>query len=226
MPLRRNPLPTAAVVAFAAAFMSMADPARAQTSGQIQNESGIFTCTDARGRTLTADRPIPDCSDRTQRELGPSGVVRRTLEPTYTSQEQAERDERARQAVMKASRVFEERRRDRALLARYPNAAAHERERAAALSQIDIVMDVTRNRIAELAAERQPLNDELEFYRKDVNRAPPALRRKLEDNAHSVQVQNEFLAAREEDKRRVNTRFDEERGRLLPFWTPAAGASR
>ena len=96
MSLRRNRLLTAAVVAFAAAFVPLTGPARAQTLGQTQNEAGIFTCTDARGRTLTADRPIPDCSDRTQRELGPSGVLRRTLEPTYTSQEQAKRDERVR----------------------------------------------------------------------------------------------------------------------------------
>jgi chromosome segregation ATPase len=87
-------------------------------------------------------------------------------------------------------------------------------------------MEVTRSRIAELTAERQPLNDELEFYRKDVNRAPSALRRKLDDNTHSMQVQNEFLAAREEEKRRVNMRFDEERGRLLPYWTPAATSAR
>jgi hypothetical protein len=226
MPLRRRPSLPAAALAFAALLLPWAGLVQAQTPGQTQNEAGIFTCTDARGRTLTADRPIADCIDRTQRELGPSGTVRRTLEPTYTSQEQAERDERARQSVLKASRVFEERRRERALLARYPSAVSHDRERAAALLQIDAVMEVTRSRIAELTAERQPLNDELEFYRKDVNRAPSALRRKLDDNTHSMQVQNEFLAAREEEKRRVNMRFDEERGRLLPYWTPAATSAR
>jgi hypothetical protein len=74
-----------------------------------------------------------------------------------------------------------------------------------------------------VGAPRAP-HDELEFYRRDVNRAPPALRRKLEDNGSSMQVQTEFLAAREEEKRRVNARFDEERERLRQFWPTTAGA--
>ena len=175
-------------------------------------------CTDARGRTITADRPIPDCSDRQQRELNPSGAVRRTLEPTYTLHEQAERDERARQAALKAARLTEERRRDRALIARYPHPASHDRARAEAVSQIDAMIDMTRKQIAELVAARQPLDDELEFYRKDLSKAPPALRRKFDDNAQSMGIQADFLAAREEEKKRIGARFDEERVRLRRLW--------
>ncbi|HUD31650.1 MAG TPA: DUF4124 domain-containing protein, partial [Variovorax sp.] len=116
------------------------------------------------------------------------------------------------------------RRRDRALLARYPNAASHARERGVAVAQVDATIDMTRKRMAELIAERKSLDDELEFYRRDVNRAPAALRRKLEDNTSSMQVQTEFLTAREEEKRRVNARFDEERDRLRQFW-PAMEAA-
>jgi len=62
------------------------------------------------------------------------------------------------------------------------------------------------------------VDDELEFYKKDVSKAPPSLRRKLDDNEQSVAVQNRFIAAQEDEKRRVNARFDEERGRLRPLW--------
>lgn len=222
MPLRRKPWSVIVAIGLAA---SWAGTASSQARPQTANEAGIFTCTDARGRTLTADRPIPDCADRAQRELGPSGIVRRTVEPTYTQHEQAERDERARQATQKASRMMEERRRDRALLARYPSAASHERERGVSVAQVDAAIDMTHKRMAELVAERKSLDDELEFYRRDVNRAPPALRRKLEDNTSSMQVQTEFLTAREEEKRRVNARFDEERERLRMFWPGAAAAA-
>ena len=222
MPLRRNHW--SVIVAAGLATSWACTTAAQSTRSQVANEAGIFTCTDARGRTLTADRPIADCADRQQRELGPSGTVRRTVEPSYTSHEQAERDERARPATLKASRVMEERRRDRALLARYPNATSHDRERGQSIAQVDAVIDMTRKRMAELDVERKALDDELEFYRRDVNRAPPALRRKLEDNGSSMQVQTEFLAAREEEKRRVNARFDEERERLRQFWPTTAGA--
>lgn len=189
--------------------------------------SSIYSCTDSRGRNITADRPIADCIDREQRELNSSGTTRRKIEPTYTAREQAERDERARQAQMLASRQTEERRRERALLVRYPSAAAHDRERAEALVQIDAVIKAARQRLGELSDERKKIDDELEFYKGDVSKAPGSVRRKLEDNAQSIAVQNRFIGEQEDEKRRVNARFDEERSRLRQLWAiDAGGASR
>jgi len=52
------------------------------------------------------------------------------------------------------------------------------------------------------------------------------LRRKLDDSEQSVAIQNRFIAAQEEEKKRVNARFDEERARLKPLWSAnAAGAA-
>ena len=185
---------------------------------------GIYSCTDARGRTITADRPIPDCADREQRELSPSGSVRRKLEPTYTAREQAEREERERQIQLQATRLREEQRRERALLIRYPNAAAHDRERAEALVQIDAVITAARRRLSELAEERRKIDDELEFYAKDVAKAPASLRRKVDDNTKSMAVQSRFIADQDDEKKRVNARFDEERTRLRPLWASTAPA--
>lgn len=190
-----------------------------------QAQPAIYNCTDSRGRNITADRPIADCIDREQRELSPSGTTRRKIEPTYTAREQAEREERARQAQLQASRQNEERRRERALLMRYPNAAAHDRERTEALVQIDAVIKAARQRLAELADERKKVDDELEFYKGDTSKAPGTVRRKLDDNAQSVSVQNRFIGEQEEEKRRVNARFDEERARLRQLWTADAGGA-
>lgn len=188
-------------------------------------QPAIYNCTDSRGRNITADRPIADCIDREQRELNPSGTTLRKIEPTYTAREQAERDERARQAQIQVSRQNEERRRERALLMRYPNAAAHDRERVEALVQVDAVIKAARQRLAELADERKKIDDELEFYKTDMSKAPGALRRKFDDNAQSVSVQNRFIGEQEEEKRRVNARFDEERTRLRRLWAVDAGGT-
>jgi len=186
---------------------------------------GIYTCTDARGRTLTADRPIAECSDREQRELNPSGSTRRKVEPTYTARELQEREDRAREAAIQAARQTDERRRERALLVRYPNAATHDRERAEALSQIDAVTQAAKKRIAELGEDRKKIDEELEFYKQDTSKAPGAVRRKLEDNTQSVAVQNRFIGEQEEEKKRVNARFDEERTRLKTLWSPQNGGN-
>jgi hypothetical protein len=197
--------------------------AQAQTS--TAPSPAIYSCTDSRGRTITADRPVPDCIDREQRELNPSGTTRRRIEPTYTAREQAERDDRARQAQLATSRLREERHRERALLMRYPNAKAHDRERGEALVQIDAVIKAARQRRGELTDERKKIDDELEFYKDDVSKAPAALRGKLDDNTQSMSVQNRFIGAQEDEKRRVNARFDEERARLRELWTVDAGGT-
>ena len=186
---------------------------------------GIYTCTDARGRTLTADRPIAECSDREQRELNPSGSTHRKVEPTYTARALQEREDRAREAAIQAARQTDERRRERALLVRYPNAATHDRERAEALSQIDVVTQAAKKRIAELGEDRKKIDEELEFYKQDTSKAPGAVRRKLEDNTQSVAVQNRFIGEQEEEKKRVNARFDEERTRLKTLWSPQNGGN-
>jgi len=208
-------------IASLALLLAAAGAVHAQTAPG----SGIYSCTDARGRTITADRPIPDCIDREQRELSPSGTTRRKIEPTYTLREQAEREERERQAQLQASRLLEERRRERALLIRYPNAAAHDRERAEALVQIDVVIQAAKKRLGELADDRKKVDDELEFYAKDVSKAPDSLRRKVEDSARSAAVQTRFIGEQEDEKKRVNARFDEERARLKPLWGGGAPAA-
>jgi hypothetical protein len=220
---------TQALKAFLVLSLAAAGIAHAQQGSGARgapNAAGIYSCTDAKGRTITADRPIPDCLDREQRELNPSGTTRRVVEPSYTAREQAEREDRERAAQLQAARLVEERRRERALLVRYPNPAAHDRERAEALVQIDVVIQAARKRLAELGEDRKRVDDELEFYKKDPAKAPDALRRRIEDIARSVAVQNRFIGEQEDEKKRVNARFDEERAKLAPLWAANTAAAQ
>lgn len=216
---------TRASVATLALALAAGAVVHAQTAGQTAGAGGIYTCVDAKGRTLTADRPIAECLDRDQTELNPSGSTRRKIEPSYTAQEIADREARERQAQLAAQRQTEERRRERALLLRYPNAAAHDKERSEALVQIDAVIQAARKRLGELADDRKRIDGELEFYAKDPSKAPDAVRRKLDDNVKSVAVQNRFIADQEDEKKRVNDRFDEEQARLKPLWAANAASS-
>ncbi|XXQ56459.1 DUF4124 domain-containing protein [Xenophilus aerolatus] len=195
----------------------------AQQNQGPANAGSIYSCVDASGRTLTSDRPIPACFDREQVELTPSGTVRRRIEPRYTAREQEQREARQREVEQAALRAREERRRERALLVRYPNAATHDRERGEAMKQIDAVIGAARTRLGELAEERRKIDGEMEFYKKDPSKAPPSLRRQVDDNDQSVAVQSRFIAEQDAEKRRVNARFDEERARLVQLWSPENG---
>lgn len=189
---------------------------------------GIYTCVDNRGRKLTSDRPIAECNDREQVELNPSGTVRRKIGPSLTAPEQAALEKKQREEAQAKARLEEEKRRDRALLTRYPNKSTHDQERRDALAQVDVVIEAAKHRLVTLQKQRTEINTELEFYKGDPNRAPASLRRQLEDNTQATAIQNRFIADQEEEKRRINARFDDDLQRLRQLWALSgapAGAS-
>ena len=95
--------------------------------------AGIYSCVDAKGHRITADRLIPECTDREQKLLGPSGSVRAVVPPSLTAKEREEKAQQDHLLEQQAQRRADEKRAERALLARYPNQAMHDAERAKAL---------------------------------------------------------------------------------------------
>jgi hypothetical protein len=180
---------------------------------------GVYTCTDAKGRKLTADRPIPECTDREQKVLNPSGTVKAKVGPTLTPMEKAELEQKEKREAEERNRTLDERRRDRALLTRYPNKEVHDGERREALAQITVVIQAAKNRLTELARQRVAIDEEMEFYKKDPSKAPAYVRRQLEENIQSQTVQKRFIDEQEAEIRRVNVRFDDELTRLRQLWT-------
>ena len=195
----------------------LALPSLAQTTS-----GGIYSCVDAKGRKLTSDRPIRECADREQLLLNPSGTVRAVIPPSLTGPERAALEARQRREAEERARQAEEKRRERALLVRYPNRSVHDKERTEALTQITVVRQAAMNRVKELQRQRKELDTELEFYAKDPEKVPPSLRRLVDDNEKSMAVQERFIADQEAEMVRVNARFDEELQRLQQLWAQIA----
>lgn len=189
-------------------------------SGAATAQPAIYTCVDAKGRKITSDRPIIECIDRNQQEITPSGTVKRVVGPTLTAQERAALEEKEKLAAEMRAMDAEEKRRDRALLLRYPSRPVHDKERALAIAQIAEVIRASARRSQELAEQRNSINTEFEFYKRDPGRAPLPLKRRLEENESSVAVQKRFIADQDTEKQRVNLRFDEELIKLKQLWTP------
>lgn len=207
---------------FAVALLLLACAVAAGAQQGGEPVGGVYTCVDAHGRKLTADRPIAECTDREQRVLNPSGTVRQVVGPTLTAQERAKLEAKARQEQDERNRQLDEKRRDKALLVRFPNQAAHEAERVDALAQIAAVSKAASNRLNELEAQRKKLDTEMEFYKKDPRKAPEYLQRQVEDNKQSTAIQKRFIAEQEEEVRKVNRRFDDELERLRVLWAQQA----
>ena len=193
--------------------------ALASSPCQAQSDS-FFVCVDASGRRITSDRPIPECSNREQREMTSSGAVKRVIAPHLTPEERAQADKKAEAETARRQQVLEQQRRDRALLARYPTPNQHDAERQRQLAlQLEGAAHLER-RGNELKQQEKDIRLELEFYKSNPSKAPAWLTRKLADNADQQHQHLQLVALQLDEKRRINQRFDEELLRLKQLWPP------
>ncbi len=200
----------ALATAWAVAVWTSATPVQAQT--------GIYTCVDAQGRKITADRPIRECIDREQRELNPSGSLKRIVPPSLTAEERAREEARKRAEAEAVARDNEGRRREQSLVARYPNEPAHQRARSEALQMVDDMIATAHRREQELDKQQADITAELEFYRKDPSKAPEWLKHRQANNAQQRAALAQYFADQEREKARINARFDDELKLLQRLW--------
>ncbi len=184
---------------------------------------GIYTCTDSTGKRLRSDRPIRECMDREQRELNRDGSQKRLVQPPMTADERARYEEvQRRQQVEQAARQ-DAIKRDRNLLARFPNEDAHNKAREAALDDVRNSIKVLEGRLDNLAKERKPLHDEAEFYK---GRALPfKLRSQLENNQVSAEAQETLIQNQRAELARINGLYDSELAHLRKLWAGAPAGS-
>jgi len=189
----------------------------------VKPGSGIYTCFDDKGRRLTSDRPIPECSAKEQQLLNRDGSLRAVVPPTLTADERAEKEARERAAAEARAAAADAVRRDRNLMARFPTEAAHNRAREAALDSVRLAAKATEIRLRELSAERKPLLDEAEFY---VGKPlPPRLKAAIDGNDAAVEAQRTAAQGQEAELGRVNKLYDAELERLRRLWSGAQPGS-
>ena len=207
-------------VVLGGAMAVVAGAANAQVQKPV---SGIYTCIDDKGRRLTADRPIAECSAKEQQVLNRDGSLNTVIPPTLTAEERSEKEARERTDKEARAATADAVRRDRNMVARFPNEAAHGRAREAALDTVRLAMKATEIRLRDLAAERKPLKDEAEFYQ--ARQLPPKLRTQMDANDAAVDAQRGAAATQEAELGRINKLYDVELERLRRLWAGAPAGS-
>lgn len=183
----------------------------------------IFSCIDANGKRLTSDRTIPECVAREQRVLNSDGSVKRIVPPTMTAEERADAEAREREASAERVARQDAIRRDRNLVARFPNEAAHRRAREAALDDVRNSVRISEARVKLLMAERKPLLDEAEFY---VGKPlPTKVKSQLDANDASLAAQRTLIQNQDTEIVRINALYDAELARLRKLWAGAPAGS-
>lgn len=206
-------------------FVALALAILAGTGGgaEAASGSGIYSCVDNAGRRHTSDRPIPECLDREQRVLNRDGSQRQVVPPRMNAEERAAEEERQRQRAQAEAARKDAIRRDRNLVMRYPNEAAHQRARESALDDLRRAIASSERQVAQLQDERKGLTDEAEFYK--GKRLPAKLKAQLDANDAQQQAQRDIIHNQQAEMGRINAFYDAELARLRKLWSGAAPGS-
>lgn len=178
---------------------------------QQSHAQSVFTCKDDTGRTLTSDRPIPECSRKVMRELSAAGVVKNEHAAPLTAEQVRQKkveDEQRRLAEIKRR---QEESRDKALLVAFPNMAALD---SARLRQINDLKSELALVEARMVKEYQTLKAAQAEARTQGNNVSFAVKRKIQLSSSSILTDNDVLTRIQADITKTNERFDEDAKRL------------
>jgi hypothetical protein len=184
----------------------------------------LYVCTTKAGKTLTGDRPPPECSDRPIRELRSDGSTKRVIEPPLTDEQKALRELERKQRLKDEEVAREQLRKDKALLEAYGSEAEIDDARDRQLAQRSQMIEAANKRLQGHLQARKKLDDEKEFYAK--REIPEALKRKYENNDAVMRAEEKIIGAVKADIVRINERFDEDRRRFRELVSSGATASQ
>jgi len=209
-------------LALAAALLAAGVPVPGLAQPAQKPSTSIYSC-EINGKKITSDRPIPECIAREQRVHNQDGSVREVRPPVLTADERAELEARQQREALARAQQREAVRRDRNLLQRFPNEAAHHKARESALDDVRKSLTISESRLAALEKERKPLMDETEFY---VGKPLPLkLKQAIDANDATTEAQRTLVANQKAELVRINKIYDDELERLRRLWGGAQPGS-
>jgi hypothetical protein len=170
-------------------------------------QAEIYICKDANGKTLTSDRPIPECQDRKVRVLGKNGLTAREIGPPLTEEEKRQKQAEEEKRKAAAAVADEQRRQDRALLARYGKEADIDVARKRALEPVND--QIRREEASIAAAEKNLAQARAEAAAQPKGKVPANLQRKIDDLGQEITDSKKLIGERKEELVRIDARFDQ-----------------
>ncbi|CAG0931017.1 MAG: hypothetical protein EFKGCFLK_00284 [Rhodocyclaceae bacterium] len=192
-------------------------PVSAAAQGRV-----TFCCTGDGARQVCSDVLPRECYGRAYREINAQGVVVRHVEAPLTAEQRAQREAEANKAREEAARRQEQDRKNRALLATYSSEQDIDVARDRAIADIQKAIKASQDKLAELAEQRQMLDNEAEFFKKKTMPAP--LRTQIRDNDAEMKAQQEAVEAKQKEIDTVRTRYGEDKLRYRELTQKKAAA--
>lgn len=182
----------------------------------------IFVCKDASGRTLTSDRPIPECADRAMRELDKRGNTKREIPAPMTAEERRQQQLREEKRKADEAAAEEQKREDRLIRMRYRNEADIEAARKRSVALLDERLKRDRSDLAAAEKQRQQAQSDVETKSKKNAPVPVGMQRRVEDANQAVEIAKKQIRDDEAEAAKVNARFDATLKRYRELGSPTA----
>jgi hypothetical protein len=195
---------------------ALALPAASHAQAASAPAPAIYSCTDANGRVISADRPLAACADRELRVHNPDGSLRRIIEPPLSKEQRAQREaeEKRRRDEAWARKVQQAR--DRNLLLTFEDEHSLESMRRRDIEHIDQEIKLATQRILTLDRELKAAQEAAETW-KNGNPGKPlpfSYQQRITETANAILAEDALIADRRSERERVNSRFDADARRL------------
>jgi hypothetical protein len=171
-------------------------------------QAQIFMCKDASGRTLTSDRPIPECADRTVREFDRSGTARREIPAPLTAEQKRQNQLQEEKRKAEEAAADDQKRSDLAIRMRYRSEADIDVARKRSIEPVE--EQLKREKMALAAAEKQQIQvqAEADSHKKKNAAIPAAVQRKVDDSARAISEAKEMIRNRDAEIGLINAKYD------------------
>jgi len=192
-----------AIAAIAAAVLPL--DAAAQTYRCITKEGKVYY-----GQTMPTA-----CIGQVVEQLNAQGLVIKRIVPNNVQMEDsAAKEAEEKKKMAEATRVKEEQRRNRALLATYTSTRDIDEARARALSEPTTRVSEIEARIEELTKKRAALAKEQASYTGGRN-PPSTLTEQITDVESELNLQKELQSSKRRDIESINAKYDADKKRYV-----------
>ena len=167
----------------------------------------IIMCKDAAGKTHTSDRPIMECADRSVREFGKSGVLRREIPAPLTAEQKRQKQLDEEKRKQEQAALAEQKQADSAMLTRFGSEADIEIARKRTLEIVEEQLKRQTETIAAAEKRHQEVQAEIAQV-KDPKNMPPGLHSRSEESGKSLHNEKQKLQDYKSEIVQINSKFD------------------
>jgi hypothetical protein len=189
------------------------------------SQAQIFTCKDASGRMLSADRPIPECANRPMREMSRDGWVRREIQAPLTAEQKRQLQLLDEQRKAQDAALEEQRQFDRVLMMRYGSEASIETARRREVLLLEEKLQESTRLITDAERRSVEVRAETELHKKN-NPLPAGLLQKRDLAEQAIRTEKQNITHLEAAIVQTNVRYDATLKRFRELTAPNTAADK